>query len=128
MRTTAGSPPLVVRGRHLTDSVALHATQGHTKTLTVGNPTRILRVCDRVVRSTPACSLLGSDRASEHSSLTGRRGYALVSLSENPVCKPLEGIFRDFVFYADDDVVDTVRFEPTEVVLKPLEAGPIAEM
>jgi len=37
------------------------------------------------VRLTPACSLLGSDRASEHSSLTGRRGYALVSLSTGPV-------------------------------------------
>jgi hypothetical protein len=49
----------------------------------VGNPAlkqkRGLSHC--VVRSTPACSLLGSDRASEHSSLTGRRGYALVSLS-----------------------------------------------
>jgi len=35
-------------------------------------------------RPPPACSLLGSDRASEHSSLTGRRGYALVSLSGSP--------------------------------------------
>ena len=33
------------------------------------------------VRSTPACSLLGSDALSEPSSLTERREYALVSLS-----------------------------------------------
>ena len=43
VRTTAGSPPLVVRGRHLTDSVALHGTRGHEKTIAVGNPTPTVR-------------------------------------------------------------------------------------
>ncbi|MFQ3318353.1 MAG: hypothetical protein ACI8UR_000862 [Natronomonas sp.] len=43
VRTTAGSSPLVVRGRHLTDSVALHATRGHGKTVAVGNPAAAAR-------------------------------------------------------------------------------------
>ena len=82
VRTTAGSPPLVVRGRHLTESVASCGTRGHNKTIGVEIQPCHRQRCSRWAdRSTPACSLLGSDRVSEHSSLTGRRGYALVSLS-----------------------------------------------
>jgi len=43
VRTTAGSPSLVVRDRHLTDSVALSVTRGHTKTIAAGNPVRTVR-------------------------------------------------------------------------------------
>jgi hypothetical protein len=48
----------------------------------------------RSVRSTPACSLLGSHGVSEHSSLTGRRGYALVALSPIPVGRSPESVSR----------------------------------
>jgi len=81
MRTTAGPPPLVVRGRHLTDSVTFSTTRNRIKMVAVENPGQPPPAdCVGCVRSTPACSLLGSDTASEHSSLTKRRGYALASL------------------------------------------------
>ena len=54
--------PLVVRGRHLTDSVAPTATRDHKKRLRWeirGLPSVVRHRC---VRLTPACSLLGSDR------------------------------------------------------------------
>ena len=80
--TAADSPPLIVRGRHLTESVAFCGTRDHNKTIGVEIQPCHRQRCSRwAYRSTPACSLLGSDRVSEHSSLTGRRGYALVSLS-----------------------------------------------
>ena len=43
VRTTAGSPPLVVRSRHLTDSVAPRATRGHSKTGAMGTPWATVR-------------------------------------------------------------------------------------
>ena len=76
------SPPLVYWGPASHRFRRKVGPLGHKKTFGwASSSATVLRFLGRSVRSTPACSFLGSDSASEHSSLTGRRGYALVSLS-----------------------------------------------
>ena len=76
------SPPLVCWGPASHRFRRKVGPLGHKKTFGwASSSATVLRFLGRSVRSTPACSFLGSDSASEHSSLTGRRGYALVSLS-----------------------------------------------
>ena len=69
MRTTASSPPLVVRGRHLTDSVAYAATSGYIKTF-CRSPYRAI-VRQIVLPECPLAPRLFASRGrqeSEHSS------------------------------------------------------------
>ncbi|ERH03805.1 MAG: hypothetical protein J07HR59_00930 [Halorubrum sp. J07HR59] len=52
---TASPPPLVVRGQHLTDSVAFPNTAGHNNPLSVGRSSRFpSESCGRCVRVTAA--------------------------------------------------------------------------